>query len=49
MHINDDPTNYLIENLKWGNAKMNAKGTKKHKDTKEQRYLTLVDKGVIKG
>ena len=35
--------------LKWGDAKMNAKGTKKHKDTKEQRYLTLVNKGVIKG
>ena len=49
MHINDDPTNYLRENLKWGNDKMNAKGKKKHTDSKEQRYLDLVNKGVIKG
>jgi len=49
MHINDDPSNYLPENLKWGNAKMNAKGKKKHNDSKEQRYLSVVDKGLIKG
>ena len=49
MHINDDPTNYLLENLKWGNARMNAKGTKKHPDSIEQKYLSLVDKGLIKG
>ena len=49
MHINDDPTNYLRENLKWGNAEINAKGKKKHQDTPEQKYLGLVNKGVIKG
>ena len=49
MHINNDPTNYLRENLKWGNSRLNAIGTKKNKDTQEQKYLNLVDKGVIKG
>jgi len=49
MHINNDPTNYLRENLKWGDARENAKGTKKNKDTQEQKYLALVDKGLIKG
>jgi len=49
MHINDDPTNYLRENLKWGNSRLNAKGKKRNKDTQEQKYLALVDKGLIKG
>jgi hypothetical protein len=49
MHINDDSTNYLRENLKWGNVKINSKGRKKHKDTQQQRYLDLVNKGIIKG
>ena len=49
MHINDDPSNYLPENLKWGNARMNAKGKKKHSDSKEQKYWDLINKGVIKG
>jgi len=49
MHINDDRTNYLRENLKWGNANLNAKGKKKNKDTQEQKYQDLVNKGIIKG
>ena len=49
MHINDDPSNYLRENLRWGNARMNAKGKKKYSDSKEQRYLDMVNKGLIKG
>ena len=49
MHINDDRTNYLRENLKWGNANLNAKGKKKNKDTQEQKYQDLVNRGVIKG
>jgi len=49
MHINDDTTNYLIENLKWGNARMNAKGTRKRPDTMEHKYLALVNRGIIKG
>ena len=50
MHINDDPTNFLIENLKWGTGGENQKG-KIHKqpDTMEQKYLGLVNKGIIKG
>ena len=49
MHINNDPTNYLRENLKWGNSRMNAIGTKKNKDTQEQKYQNFVNQGVIKG
>jgi len=49
MHINNDPTNYLRENLKWGNSRLNAIGTKKNKDTQEQKYLNLIDQGLIKG
>jgi|TARA_R100001530_G_C4266353_1_gene141897 hypothetical protein len=50
MHINDDPTNYLIENLKWGTHGENMKGKiKRTPDTLEQKYLNLVNKGIIKG
>jgi len=49
-HINDDRTNYLIENLKWGTFSENNRGKiKKRPDTMEQKYLDLVNKGVIKG
>ena len=49
-HINDDPTNYLIENLKWGTASENNRGViRRSPDTMEQKYLNLVDKGLIKG
>jgi len=49
-HINDDATNYLIENLKWGTDSENSRGKiKKRPDTMEQKYLNLVNKGVIKG
>ena len=49
-HINDDRTNYLIENLKWGTHSENMRGKQqKGPDTMEQKYLNLVDKGVIKG
>jgi len=49
MHINDDPTNYLPENLKWGTQGENMKGVKKHHDLGKLRYLNLVNKGIIKG
>ena len=50
MHINDEPTNYLYENLKWGTPGENAKGTLlRRPDTMEQKYLNLVNKGLIKG
>jgi len=50
MHINDDPTNYLRENLKWGTQSENMRGTlNRRPDTMEQKYLALVDRGLIKG
>ena len=49
-HINDDRTNYLIENLKWGTQSENCRGKiKKLPDTMEHKYLNLVNKGIIKG
>tara|TARA_R100001143_G_C3312975_1_gene111048 strand:+ start:139 stop:798 length:660 start_codon:yes stop_codon:yes gene_type:complete len=50
MHLNDDRTNCLPENLKWGTARENNKGTiKRRPDTMEQKYLNCVMKGYIKG
>ena len=50
MHINDDATNYLIENLKWGTGRENQKGKiRKQPDTMEQKYLNLINRGIIKG
>ena len=50
MHINDDPTNYLIENLKWGTPGENNKGSVfRSPDTMEQKYLNMVNRGEIKG
>ena len=50
MHINDDSTNYLFENLKWSTPGENAKGTPlRRPDTMEHKYLNMVDKGIIKG
>jgi len=49
-HINDDRTNYLIENLKWGTQSENCRGKiQKLPDTMEHKYLNLVNKGIIKG
>ena len=49
-HINDDRTDYLIENLKWGTASENMRGKiQRRPDTMEQKYLNCVDKGYIKG
>ena len=50
LHNNDDSTNYLIENLKWGTSGHNMKGKIwRRPDTQEEKYLSLVIKGVIKG
>ena len=50
LHDNDDTTNYLIENLKWGTQRHNMKGKiKRRPDTMEQKYLNLVSQGLIKG
>ena len=50
LHINDDATNYLIENLKWGTQVENMQKTiRRRPGTVEQKYLDLVNKGVIKG
>ena len=49
-HINDDRTNYLIENLRWGTHSENMRGKQqKGPDTMEQKYLNLVNRGIIKG
>jgi hypothetical protein len=50
MHLNDDRSNFLPENLKWGTPRENQQGTiKKRPDTMEQKYLSYVAKGYIKG
>ena len=51
MHINDDRTNYLPENLMWGTASENNKGSlrKRLTDTMEQKYKELDIKGIIQG
>ena len=50
LHDNDDLTNYLIENLKWGTASENMREKiLKRPDTVEQKYLNYVLKGYIKG
>tara|TARA_R110000765_G_scaffold337330_1_gene427644 strand:- start:69 stop:758 length:690 start_codon:yes stop_codon:yes gene_type:complete len=50
LHNNDDSTNYLLENLKWGSAKENMKKKKARRpDTIEEKYLNLVNQEVIKG
>jgi len=49
LHINDDPTNFLLSNLKWGTGSENMKGVRRLPDTMEQKYLNLVDQGLIKG
>jgi hypothetical protein len=49
-HINDDRTNFLIHNLKWGTQSENIRGKiQKLPETKKQKYLNMVDKGYIKG
>jgi hypothetical protein len=49
-HINDDPTNYLPENLIWGTQGDNMKGKiRRRPDTMEQKYLDFINKGVMKG
>ena len=50
LHGNDDTTNYLRENLKWGTQRENQKGNiGRRPDTVEHKYLDLVNKKVIKG
>ena len=50
MHINDDKTNYLLENLTWGTSGENNKGRMcKRPDTTEDKYNHMVREGIIKG
>lgn len=50
MHINDDSTNYLRENLKWGTSSENNMGKlMRRPDTMEQKYANLIHKDVLKG
>tara|TARA_R110002020_G_scaffold7437_2_gene31317 strand:+ start:241 stop:882 length:642 start_codon:yes stop_codon:yes gene_type:complete len=49
-HINDDKSNFLIKNLKWGTRSENMREKiAKRPDTVEQKYLNMVIKGIIKG
>ena len=49
-HINDDKTNYLLENLMWGTTSENNKGKiVKRPDTMEDKYNNMVLQGIIKG
>jgi len=50
MHRNDDKTNYLIKNLKWGTSHENNKGALyKRPDTMEDKYHNMILQGIIKG
>jgi len=50
MHLNDDSTNFLPENLKWGTAsENNTDKLMRRPDTMEQKYLNCVARGIIKG
>ena len=49
LHIDDDRTNYLINNLKWGTGKENQEGSMARRpDTMKQKYLDCINKGFIK-
>jgi len=50
LHINDNSADYTLKNLKWGTGSENQRGSRgRAPDTMEQKYLDLVNKGVIKG
>ena len=50
MHNNDDKTNFLISNLKWGTAKQNNTGkSARRPDTMEDKYKNMLLQGIIKG
>ena len=50
LHLNDDPTNYLPENLKWGTNSENHAGKKVDKETTiEDKYTFYELKGLIRG
>ena len=50
MHRNDDHTNYLISNLKWGSYSENNTGkVGKRPDTDEDKYKNMLKQGIIKG
>ena len=49
LHIDDDRTTYLINNLKWGTGKENQEGSMARRpDTMKQKYLDCINKGFIK-
>ena len=50
LHGNDDTTNYLRENLRWGTQRENQKGNMARRPgTVDQKYQSLVNRGFIKG
>ena len=49
MHIDNNSTNYLIGNLKWGTGSENTQGKSfRAPDTMKQKYQNLVNNGIIK-
>ena len=50
LHRNDDQTNFLINNLKWGTSSENNKGRiVRRPDTVEDKYKNMILQGIIKG
>ena len=50
MHLDDDPTNYLIGNLKWGSPRDNMAGKiRKYPQTLEEKHNAYKAKGWCKG
>ena len=50
LHRNDDKTNFLIPNLKWGTYSENNLGkSAKRPDTLGDKYRSMVLQGIIKG
>ena len=50
MHRNDDSTNYLISNLKWGTPSENNKGAiGKRPYSMKDKYKNMLSSGIIKG
>ena len=50
LHRNDDHTNFLLSNLKWGTYSENNRGKiGRRPDTYEDKYKNMLNQGIIKG
>ena len=49
LHNNNNSSDYNLKNLKWGTHTENMRGAKgKAPDSMEQKYLNMINKGIIK-